>query len=218
MTRKILAFFTALMILFTQCAVCYNNRENDAELRAYISELCDEYLVPPELVFAMIERESTWNADAFNASSNCIGLMQIATVNLGWLGRELGVSDLYDPYQNVLAGVTMIGDYIAQYGDLHKALMCYNCGESGAKKQFANGIYASAYSRWIVNRMGELMEERGGEEKEKETACRKILAVPWTDSEAQKSSAPRGKVIALNEKESLCDFRGRALFTSAAAR
>lgn len=161
MTKKILPVFIVLLILFTMPGVCaeFDYRGDDADLRAYIEELCVAQELPAELVYAMIERESSWNANALNAAGNCFGLMQISSVNLGWLHETYGIDDLYDPYQNVLAGVSMIGEYVRTLGDYHMALMCYNCGCGGAQKLFDQGIYSSAYSRWIVARMEELKDE-----------------------------------------------------------
>lgn len=153
MARKFFAVFTILLVFLTAFGAGYDYRGDDAELVETINTLCQEYGLAPELIYAVIERESSWQADALNAAGNCIGLMQISTVNLGWLGESLGVEDLYDPFQNVLAGISMLASYMDAYGDYHMALMCYNCGCGGAQKLFDQGIYSSAYSRWIVERM-----------------------------------------------------------------
>ena len=160
MTRKFIAIVVALVICVTAIGTSgYDYRGDDVALLEYINTLCETYELPPQLIYAMIERESSWKADALNAAGNCIGLMQISTVNLDWLEESLGVEDLYDPYQNVLSGITMIASYIDTYGDYHMALMCYNCGSGGAQKLFDQGIYSSSYSRWIVERMEELQAQ-----------------------------------------------------------
>lgn len=153
MARKFFAVFALLLFFLTAFGAGYDYRGDDAELVEYINALCEDHGLAPELIYAVIERESSWQADALNAAGNCIGLMQISTVNLGWLSESLGVEDLYDPFQNVLAGISMLASYVETYGDYHMALMCYNCGCGGAQKLFDQGIYSSAYSRWIVERM-----------------------------------------------------------------
>ena len=184
--RKILPIFVVLLILFTVPGVGYDYRGDDADLRMYIETLCAEQDLPPELVYAMIERESSWNADALNAAGDCFGLMQISKVNLGWLGEAYGIDNLYDPYQNVLAGISMIGEYAAVWGDYHKALMCYNCGCGGAQKLFDQGIYSSAYSRWIVARMEELIGERAAQTRAIDTLPDpQILPINFEDVSAQ---------------------------------
>ncbi len=160
MRRKFIAILTALVICVTAVGTSgYDYRGDDVALLEYINTLCETYELPPQLIYAMIERESSWKADALNAAGNCIGLMQISTVNLDWLEESLGVEDLYDPYQNVLSGISMIAAYIDTYGDYHMALMCYNCGSGGAQKLFDQGIYSSSYSRWIVERMEQLQAQ-----------------------------------------------------------
>lgn len=155
--RKILAFFALLMIFMTPVAFCYDYRGEDDELRTYIVQQCRDFDIPPELVYAIIEKESTWDADAVNGAGNCFGLMQISSVNLNTLNQTLGISDLYDPYQNVAAGMWMINNYIDRYDDYNIALMCYNCGEGGAMNLIDSGVYSTAYSRSVINRMNELM-------------------------------------------------------------
>ena len=48
-------------------------------------------------MFAVIEKESSWNADAVNYNDTCFGLMQISVVNFAWLEEELGLDDPKDP-------------------------------------------------------------------------------------------------------------------------
>ena len=163
MIKKLLASIIiagiAASILFTP-AYAYDYRKNDADLFRYISELCEEFEIPLTLVLAVIERESTWNADAVNYNKTCFGLMQIHKINAGWLEKEHGITDIKDPYQNVLAGIIMLAEYWEDYGaNPHLALMCYNCGKTGARNLWKKGYYSSVYSRWVVGRMGKIESE-----------------------------------------------------------
>ena len=81
MLRKIGVFVLALL-LFSGCANAagYDGRAEDEELKGYIRELCEAYGIPETLVFAVIEKESSWNADAVNYNDTCFGLMQISVV------------------------------------------------------------------------------------------------------------------------------------------
>lgn len=156
MLRKWIAGMLAAMMLCGNTAYAYDHRQEDAALRAKIEEWCDFYGVPVLLVCAVIDRESGWDADAVNAAGSCYGLMQINEVNFRHLERELILSDLTDPYQNVQAGIYMLAGYIERYLDYHMALMCYNCGEAGARKRWAQGQYESEYSCWVMERMHDL--------------------------------------------------------------
>lgn len=55
-----------------------------------------------------------------------------------------------DAEDNIIAGAYMLGQYLSKYGDENLALMCYNCGEAGAKRLWAKGIYSTKYSRSIL--------------------------------------------------------------------
>ncbi len=154
--RKILAFFLALVLLTGAPHARAARADEDRQLLAFIEALCYVNEIPPKLVCAVIEMESSWNAAAVNPGGSCLGLMQISRIHTAHLRQTLGIEDLFDPYQNVMAGITMIADYVHRYGDYHMALMCYNCGEAGARARFAQGIYSTPYSRWIVRRMAEL--------------------------------------------------------------
>lgn len=75
--------------------------------------------------------------------------MQINPVNYARF-RELGI----EPTQyegNVVAGVFMLGELLNKYGDTHKALMAYNCGEYGASCLWEQGYITSSYSRKVTN-------------------------------------------------------------------
>lgn len=94
----------------------------------YIEEVCEEYNICPELVEAIIERESAWDPKAEN--QGCIGLMQIDPVfHKGRINR-LGVKDLKDPYDNILVGVDYLSELFKRYKDIYAVLMFYNAGYS----------------------------------------------------------------------------------------
>ena len=190
MFRKISAFLLLLM-LFSGCATVsgYDGRAGDEELKTYIRELCTEYGVPETMVFAVIEKESSWNADAVNYNETCFGLMQISVVNFAWLKEELGLDDLKQPYQNVQAGIYMLSGYLEKYLDYHMALMCYNCGEGGARQLWKKGYYSSAYSRWVVNRMDELEWEALDAAREQQETAEETMSVPDVRPETQATTA-----------------------------
>lgn len=112
---------------------------------------CNLYGVPVEVALGCIETESGFLATAQNG--RCYGYMQINGINRDWLSREIGISDLTDPAQNIHSGVYILGDLFAKYGDWHKALVYYNCGEAGAQRDvFSTGRVATAYSEKVLAR------------------------------------------------------------------
>lgn len=118
----------------------------DAELQNYIVELCKVYNLSPSLVFAVIEKESTYNAEAVNASESCFGLMQINECN--FIAYE--VDEPYNAFENVRAGIEILSDLFDKYGDINKVLIAYNCGEYRAKTLWSQGITSTSYSRSVL--------------------------------------------------------------------
>lgn len=119
------------------------------DTQAQVLGWCEEYGVPYTVALAVIEAESSFRPDAENGS--CYGYMQINSINKSWLFQEIGVTNLEDPLQNLHSGIYMLGDLYGKYGDWHKALVCYNCGETGAYNHyFSQGLTSSGYSRHVM--------------------------------------------------------------------
>lgn len=80
--------------------------------------------LPPELVLALIQVESAFNADAVS-SAGAVGLMQIMPFWVAELG--LPVDDLTEPNRNLRYGCTILAHYLAvERGDFTRALARYN--------------------------------------------------------------------------------------------
>ena len=134
------------------CITVYYDCPLSYELQDYIRELCEDNGVPMELVIAMIEVESSFRADVVSGT-NDYGLMQINTVNHGWLSEEYGITDFLDPYQNVFCGITILAQHYNRFEDIDKALMAYNLGAAGAKRLWDKGIYETSYTQKIRTAM-----------------------------------------------------------------
>ena len=121
------------------------------------NEIGEKYGICPELIQAIVEKESNYNENAVS-SHGAIGLMQvIPRWNQDRMDR-LCITDLTDPYQNILCGTDLIAELADKYEDLYLVLMCYNQGEyGGAIEQWENGQY-SDYAVSIVERAAELEE------------------------------------------------------------
>lgn len=128
--------------------VTYYDCPLDNDLQDYIREQCETKRVPMSLVVAMIEVESSFQADVVSGTSD-YGLMQINEINHEWLSEEYGITDFLDPYQNVFCGITILSEHYDRFQDVDKALMAYNLGATGAKKLWDKGIYETSYTRKI---------------------------------------------------------------------
>lgn len=126
------------------------------ELQDAAEKACQEYSVPPNVLYAVMEVESGYQVDAQNGK--CLGLMQIHTINLPYLTKEVGITDLYDPVQNITAGAYLLGGYLQKYS-LTDSLMAYNLGEGGAKKQWSQGIHETDYTNKVLKVLKEGCEK-----------------------------------------------------------
>jgi hypothetical protein len=89
-----------------------------------------KYNVDPALVAAVMEQESRFMPRA-RSQMGARGLMQL----MPRTGRWMGARDLYDPEQNIDAGVRYI-KYLNQRfnGDLNKTIAAYNGGEGNVMR------------------------------------------------------------------------------------
>ena len=141
----------------------------DEDIQKYVNSLCEEYGVEFNLAMALIFTESSFRADAKSGTSD-FGLMQINKINHEWLSKELGITDFLDPYQNIKAGMYILGGLHKKYDNMHRILMSYNMGEGGARKAWNNGVYCTDYSNKILNKSVEYknyIEERRNEKCQK---------------------------------------------------
>ena len=95
-----------------------------------IYEKARKYDVDPALVVAVIEQESRFKPGA-RSHVGARGLMQL----MPRTGRWMGARDLYNPEQNVDAGVRYIKYLDKRFnGDLKKIIAAYNGGEGNVKR------------------------------------------------------------------------------------
>lgn len=140
-----------------------NCRLDDAT-QQMILERCEELDLDFAFVMAVIFRESSFRPNADSGSS--VGLMQINRINHDWLSKELGITDFWDPEQNVKAGTYMLRLLFEKYEDAGMVLMAYNMGESGARKLWNKGIYVTDYAEGVfqqADKYNQEIAERMGE-------------------------------------------------------
>ena len=161
--RRVWIAATAIVVLALACAGIWKawdvRAESMDDWEEYIEEACGEYGTSPELVQAIIERESGWNPKAEN--QGCIGLMQIEPVfHMGRMKR-LGVTDLKDPYDNILVGVDYLAELFSRYREVYPVLMFYNAGysEKAGVLAYEKGC-VSDYAREVDLRAQELSWEK----------------------------------------------------------
>lgn len=112
-----------------------------------IHEKAIKYDVDPALVAAVIEQESKFHRTA-HSSVGARGLMQL----MPRTGRWLGARNLYDPAQNVDAGVKYIKYLQHRFdGNVKNTIAAYNAGEGNVKRY--NGIPPFRETQTYVKRV-----------------------------------------------------------------
>lgn len=95
-----------------------------------INEAARRYDLPPGLIRAVIMAESAFDPLAVS-SAGAQGLMQLMPA----LARELGVDDVFDPRQNIMAGSKYLKSLLGeQKGNLALALASYNAGPGNVQR------------------------------------------------------------------------------------
>jgi len=99
-------------------------------LDAAVRQIAAEQSLPPELLHSVIQVESNYNPGAVS-SKGAQGLMQLIPAT----ARRFGVSDSFDPVENIQGGAKYLKYLLDLYkGDYPLALAAYNAGEKAVAK------------------------------------------------------------------------------------
>ena len=106
-------------------------RTNPRSFDALITEASQRFGVEIDLIRSVIKAESDFDPSA-KSRSGAIGLMQL----LPTTAEELGVTDLYDPKENIFGGTRYLAMLLDRYeGDLERALAAYNWGPGNIERK-----------------------------------------------------------------------------------
>lgn len=108
----------------------------------------------PELIHSIIWKESRYDPNAKNYNGTCVGLMQISTKWHTKRANSLGVTDLFDPYGNILTGCDLLSELLESC-PLPMALMIYHGGYAYANNLYSQGIVDS-YTIDILEHMSQM--------------------------------------------------------------
>ena len=126
--------------------------------RAYetlIREAARRYKVDARLIRSIMQTESSFNPLAVS-SAGAVGLMQL----MPDLALELGVTDSFDPRQNIMAGTRHLRRLLDVHdGNVRLAVASYNAGE-GAVARYG-GVPPYPETRDYVRRVTRLLSRYG---------------------------------------------------------
>ena len=101
-----------------------------AQLDAIFDEASSKYGVDAKFLKAIAKCESDFSTEC-TSHSGAMGIMQL----MPQTAASLGVTNAYDPYQNIMGGARYISEKLAQYnGDKSLALAAYNAGSGNVAK------------------------------------------------------------------------------------
>ena len=139
-----------------------NPHTNFQKIVSIVTLECKHYkYVPPEVILAMISKESGFNPHALlinKSGTHFLGAMQINDKTAKTLWKhfypnvKMDIKKLLDAEINLKLGIWHFNNTLAKYhNNVEMALTGYNKGEGGLKNLFASrGTYISSYSRSIM--------------------------------------------------------------------
>lgn len=126
------------------------------EMQQWIMSYSYERHISPFIVFAIIEKESDYDAEAVGDAGESIGLMQIQEKWHRERMEELGLSDLWDSQQNIQTGVDYLLELLDENPDMEWVLNAYNGGRAYADRKKDTH---TEYATYILMRAAELEKE-----------------------------------------------------------
>jgi len=106
------------------------NWPNKKQFEPIIRKVAKQTQMSPELLHAVVQAESSYDHKA-KSTAGAMGLMQL----MPGTAERYGVSNVWDPTQNLSAGARYLRDLLDMFGNnLRLALAAYNAGEGAVKK------------------------------------------------------------------------------------
>jgi soluble lytic murein transglycosylase-like protein len=154
------------------------------ELDRIVQTTAEKHHVDPALVRAVIAAESGWRQDAISRKG-AQGLMQLVPGTAG----DLGVTNAFDPEQNVNGGVRYLRMLLERYrGDLDLALAAYNAGPGAVDR--ARGVPNYPETRAYVQKVTDTYFQPGSNRASKVVGASRPI---------YKIVDARGRVVYVNE-------------------
>lgn len=135
--------------------IAYDSSDRVVRWGREIQAASSKYGVDPAVIAAVIEQESGGNPEA-RSPAGAMGLMQL----MPGTARGLGVTDPYNPTQNIEGGTKYLAIQLNRFGRLDLALAAYNAGPGNVVN--SRYLYISEtqnYMRRVPNLVGKYQQK-----------------------------------------------------------
>lgn len=105
------------------------NRNFRRKIAGYVNRTARKHGMDPAFIHAIISAESAYKPNA-TSHVGAMGLMQL----MPFTAKRFGVTNAYDPYQNIEAGTKYLKILYKEFGSLELAAAGYNAGEGAVRK------------------------------------------------------------------------------------
>jgi len=106
-----------------------------------VEKYAEEYDVPKEIIYSVINTESSFNSAAVS-DSGAIGLMQIMPETFEWIAMKIGENPsdglIYDPHTNIRYGTFLLKYLYREFENWDIAFAAYNAGINRVKNNWLN--------------------------------------------------------------------------------
>ncbi|NOZ25603.1 MAG: lytic transglycosylase domain-containing protein [Nitrospirae bacterium] len=162
----------------------YRSEASIEEYKVIAEKTAKRYALDPDLVKAVIEMESGWNPRAVS-SRGAIGLMQLMPET----AADMGVSNPYDPEENIEGGVKYLKRLLRRFGDIRLALAAYNAGPSVVKRYGSVPPYTETLM-YVQDILFQYNNDTGKRSKERKREGERLYKVVFEDGRILYTNTP----------------------------
>lgn len=118
-------------------------------VQQHLYVICKRYGFEYDTALAVMEIESGYRWDAVS-SCGAVGYMQVIPKHHEERMERLGITDVKDPFQNVVVAVDYLAELQDRFENMDKVLTAYTYGVTGAYRHVWNaGLESCEYSRKV---------------------------------------------------------------------